>query len=379
MSLFVRSSLRSWAPVALALVLVAAARADIAPDPLNGGVTMKPFGSDTSVAMTEETVDLVLEPEKLAVTARFTLHNTGKAHELQVGFPMIYKGELQDFVAKVNGVAVATSQEVKAIPGSKKPRQEHWVVWKMSFAAGKKEAVEVTYWVRPHQDMLRIHNMIREWFGDREKDKRFAPLTAGYVLVTGAPWKGPIGKAVVNLRFAGGLTARHLQASSPAGAKEADGVLTWTFKDFEPTEDIRFTFGRMAVAEEIAEYEKIAGESGALWAKLRLADLHEAAGDRKKALDLYATIIPEVPAAGTVRLDDEFSYSYVDFCEKAVALGKGVKEAGAAAPVRGKVKKFLSALLAGKVVHPVGGRDQPIRVSTTPEKKRVEKVLAAVS
>jgi len=363
----------------------AAVRADIAPDPLNSGVTMKPYDSDSRVAMAEETVDLTLEPEKLSVRVSFIMENAGPAHDLQVGFPMVHEKELKDFVAKVNGKEVKTSEEVKVIrpSSSSQPKgreiKEPWIVWKMPFSAGKKDVVDVSYWVAPRREMFLIHNTLSsDWFKAGEEE-RYAPSTAGYILKTGAAWKGKIGKAVVSLRLAGGLTPAHLRGSSPKGAKDVGGRLTWTFKDFKPTEDIQVTFGRLTIKEEIADFEKLDREKNAVWTKLRLADLNELAGDRKKALDIYAAIIPEAAAEGTIELGDEFTYSYVDFCEKAIALGKGLKDPGAAGPVRQKVKKFLSALLAGKVVHTTGRGTEAIRVLTIPEKKRVEALLAASS
>jgi hypothetical protein len=362
----------------LFLFLGAAARADIAPDPLNGGVTLKPFDSSTSVAMAEEAVDMTLEPEKLAVRAKFLMENTGSAHDLEVGFPTAYEGELKDFVARVDGKDVAARHEVKAIDGAKKKLREHWIVWKARFEAGKKQTVDVSYWVKPRREMFMVQNMLSStWFKDQDQEGRYAPRTAGYILKTGAPWKGTIGKAVVTLRLAGGLTSENLRRSSPAGAKEIEGGLVWTFKDFEPTEDIAVTYGRLKVDEEISEFEALDREKGALWTKLHLADLHEAMGDRQKAQEIYAGIIPEIPAGGTVELGEEFTYNYVDFCEKAIALGKGSKGAGDQGAVRAKVKSFLSALMAGKVMHGTRKGPEPIRVFTTPEKKRVEALLVA--
>lgn len=68
-----------------------------------------------------------------------------------------------------------------------------------------------------------------------------------YVLRTGAHWKGTIGEAVVSIRFPpdtptlghydGWETAEDLRLS-PANYTVKDRTVTWTFRDFEPTEDI---------------------------------------------------------------------------------------------------------------------------------------------
>lgn len=72
-----------------------------------------------------------------------------------------------------------------------------------------------------------------------------------YILTTGAKWKGTIGKAVVSIHFpkdmpVGGKGLFNFDAitMTPAGFETNGQTATWTFEDFEPTEEISLKWTR---------------------------------------------------------------------------------------------------------------------------------------
>lgn len=293
------------------------ALADIAPDP-EYGQSLSPR-ERTSVAMTKETVTVTLGKKGARVRAVFTLKNTGQATSLEVGFPDVAQAsshgsddppgdfsgyKLHDFAATVDGAAVehgykwvrnqesprekaeieAKIRELKENlekAGDAKARERierdlnwqqrrleqwawyGWLVWDMKFEAGQERRVEVSYGV-PYRPPYRP-TLLQE-------------ANFEYVLKTGALWKDPIGRALIEVKFADGLTAKNFASASPSGYAESGEGLTWDLKDVEPEEDVRIrlnlhadygaaTRAYLAMAEEaLGKGDKNAGAHHLAWA-----------------------------------------------------------------------------------------------------------------
>lgn len=296
--------IRTIGSFALALFLLASAGfADIAPDPLGSGMTPRPRDGEVTVAMASEVVDLALSKDRLDVKATFEMENSGAETAFEVGFPTSYADDLKDFAVEAGGKKIAFTHAEKQVDGGLHEVTEYWLVWPMKFAAGEKITVVVTYWVRPNDLGVWIGNeSSSDWdvrFGGEKELERMGRRASGYILRSGAPWKGPIGSAVVKLTLGDGLTSAHLREVSPAPASSEAGRVEWKFESFEPTKDIRLTFNPvLTVDEEIKAVEGALTRPDPEWNPLtddfqfmlHLADLHELKGDIRGMLDRYETL-----------------------------------------------------------------------------------------
>lgn len=344
-----------------ALVLLAACagalRADISPEPLGGGVTPGPTGEKTDVAMTAEEVDLALSKDRLDVVVTFHLENLGAQTTLQVGFPMTSIDELKDFKVEIDG-----KKEPPALvnaPPAKEPDGHdfsYWLAWDMSFAPGGKKTVVVSYNVATVE---RTFNVREEWsseweglLGGEEAEASLARRHARYILVTGAPWKGPIGKAVVRLALKDGLTAAHLRQLSPPPVSRTDGLVEWSFTDLEPTEDIEIAFcPAVTVDREIEIVRGVKLDDLEAWDRLcfrtLIADLLRAKGDgagmRAAYEDLLDTIIAE---QGEELSGDKPCTDYVNEIATNLFTAAGAKADPATAARAKKACEFLERWIA---------------------------------
>ncbi len=290
--------------LSLALVALAVgggiARADVAPDP-EYGQTLSP-GERTSVAMTGETVTVTLEKKGARVHAVFFLKNTGASEALEVGFPDVARAsshgsdeppgglfgyKLRGFEATVDGSPVkhtykwvknrqspreraAIEARLRALEAKRKKTRDAkarrrlerdmrfekerlddwawygWLVWDMRFAAGEEKRVEVSYTV-PYRPPYRATHLREAHFE--------------YVLQTGALWKGPIGRAVIEVRFGEGMERKNVAAVAPAGYTDGEAGISWDLRDIEPEEDVRIRLNRYAdyetaSREYLARYEE---------------------------------------------------------------------------------------------------------------------------
>jgi len=245
-----------WA--SLAVCWPSPAGADIAPDPLSGGVSLGRNGGATeSVAMVAETVRLNITESKCSTVATFTMKNViDRPIEMEVGFPFAYEGDLRDFVAKVDG------QQVKDVRDRRTSRRRLWKVWNMAFPAGKTTMVEVSY----HNQLqsryswsvgLGGHPVDRTMLDaasevERAKLKdRLVFNHAKYILKTGRGWAGPIGRCRIEVSL-DGFTTDHLLPMYPYPLMEngerrhapvvGRNTIVWDVKDYEPESDISLQF-----------------------------------------------------------------------------------------------------------------------------------------
>jgi hypothetical protein len=255
-----------WAGI---LLVATTLSADIAPEPTLG-LSLTPF-SAVDVSMTSENVLLRVGKEKTRVEAVFFLRNQGKARSLEIGFPDAighYKYEekgiaqpmLRNFKAWVNTRPVkwrmiSAKRDVirhKAFlehlsrvyskfnntdekeKNEARIRQEQaanpdwpylgWLVWKIVMDADETTEIKVSYTVDHTPDFNPILDTRR----------------THYVLKTGAAWKGPIGKAIIEVVLEEGLTRAHIAGLSPAGHQPGQNGYFWQWGEFEPDQDISF-------------------------------------------------------------------------------------------------------------------------------------------
>ncbi|MCE9581005.1 MAG: hypothetical protein K8T20_00660 [Planctomycetes bacterium] len=279
--------------IVLALVLLAscaaALRADISPEPLGGGVTPGPRGEKTDVAMTAEEVELGLSKDRLDVKVTFHLENLGAETSLQVGFPMTSIDELKDFKVEIDGKKEGPA--LVAAPPGKEPGGHdfsYWLAWEMKFAPAEKKTVVVSYNVSALERAFAVREESssewEEYLGGEDVETSLARRRTYYILETGAPWKGPIGKAVVRLKLEGGLTAANLRELSPPPTSRNAAGAEWSFTDLEPTENIEIAFCPATTLDREIEITRgVHGEAMSTWDRLcfhkHLADLLRLKGD----------------------------------------------------------------------------------------------------
>lgn len=164
------------------------------------GYGAEPLQSN-EVIMAAERVDITIEDGKAEVSCVFTFTNTASDATVVMGFPQMKRWrdldqtELLDFTANVDGVALPVTfrPQVEPTPqtldglnaGGDPPessRYEGWHTFEVAFAAGQTRVVSNSY-----------HGLIS---GTSDGQEHF-----GYVLHTGASWKGPIGVADVVVRW----------------------------------------------------------------------------------------------------------------------------------------------------------------------------------
>lgn len=229
---------------ALALLLPTLLEADVGPKPRSTAAGFEVLGrdlKDLEVAMASEEVHLTLgregQGETLGVDATFHMRNDGPEVAFEEGFPVGPINNMTGFSISIDGQPVkAELIDRKAGAG---PDENHdlWYVWKATYKVGAESVRVVKYSIGiSHFSEYR---------------------TTGYVLHTGAAWKGPIGKAVVTLRCAGKIAFDHITDLRPRrDAELKDGVCVWTRTNLEPTEadDIEISYNNAATwAERIAK------------------------------------------------------------------------------------------------------------------------------
>jgi hypothetical protein len=236
--------------LALALPLAA----DIGPRPSSSASGPRIPSGDlpgVEVSMESEEVELTLGRadrdrwvDRLDVRATFRMKNHGGATAFEIGFPVGRVMNMRDFRATAGG-APAASRLVDLAGGTARPVDERtidpeddrphdfWWVWDATWPERATVDVAVSYRL--------------ELFAFSEHRR------AGYVLATGAGWKGPIGKAVVSFRCAAPLSLDHVASARPlgAGARSNDAIV-WNFERLEPAaeHDVEVAYNAMRPWEE---------------------------------------------------------------------------------------------------------------------------------
>jgi len=266
--------------VAALLCQAATARADIAPNPMSGGISLDvPGGSRTEIALLHNTVRLQVSPKLCKTRAFFRLRNTGPATSLEVGFPLSYQGEAADFKLFIDGEPLAF--EGKSIAGVTPIGQHYtrwWKVWSMKFEPGQARLIEVRYSnvlaqgysaaltdlsydsVRRWKAKGRDYNLGDYGWGERVELHEWIDVKrVEYVLVSGSYWKGPIERCRVEAAIEGVAPDSIVEVSPPAQSFSPQHIV-WEWKNVEPSRNVALAFLGASPRRSIPYIEKIAAQ-----------------------------------------------------------------------------------------------------------------------
>ena len=196
------------------------------------GKTVYPITS-ADIRMVAETVNITVDGMKSFVDCEFIFKNEGKAITIEVGFPEnVPRKDWGDntriyaFKASVDGKACAVTRKKGSKPVSDELENlvyPYWHTFKVRLEKNQTVKVKNSYWTYNTMDSM-------------------GGISAGYILKTGAVWKGPIGKADINLTIKGFMPYNDLFASGDESYAPSEvsssGVVKWRLKDFEPMKDI---------------------------------------------------------------------------------------------------------------------------------------------
>jgi len=214
------------------------------------GGTVEPLAKHESIRMVRETVDVKLGARvgnewPVFVHCLFEFKNDGPATDANLGFPEKARasgdaaawGRLIGFESWVDGQPV----KVEYLPSSKNPKddfaQEYkaWYVKKVHFDTGQTRKVVVVY-------SARLGTTIGYRYSHSYPDGQV--FSFGYILRTGANWKGNIEESIVNIDISA-AGDHYTITASPKGYTSKNNKLSWIFRNFEPSEDIGVSFTRI--------------------------------------------------------------------------------------------------------------------------------------
>lgn len=187
---------------------------------------IKPMESHPSIVLRSQVVKIKLTPTHADVDCTFVLHNTGKATSVLIGFPESGGGAIevpttgfQYFRSYVDGKRVQVRVQE---PKLRDMGYSRWYLKRVHFRTGQTRV---------------IRNVYRAPLGAISNGEKFFH----YILVTGASWKGKIGRSdiIVDLSALGSVTDLSIR---PAGYRRANNRIAWRFENYEPNEDISIVF-----------------------------------------------------------------------------------------------------------------------------------------
>lgn len=196
-------------------------KADIAPNPIQAkGISIN---EPTEVKMTYEKVIVYLTLDSSFVHCYFKLHNEGKAHKIQIGYPNM---NMSPYTLRNSAFApIDVYQNGKKIddinffnPDSKSPNinNKSWYLWNTHFDENETMEIEVSYSL-PH--------------GIVKNDLYYK---FDYLLSTGAGWKGNIDTAeiIINLKS---FNRDLILKTSPDNYTTQGNQIIWKLYDLAPS------------------------------------------------------------------------------------------------------------------------------------------------
>lgn len=248
----------------LMLLAVTFVWADIAPNPIFGGLTLTAKATnECDIILVSEAVTLTVNSNNTVdVRAEFFLRNTGATTNITVGFPHSYTNDFLSFSASVGAspVSCRTDKVVVQHPpwedlfGNKTIIQDHpdnirettyWEVWDMKFKTAEEVHVVVNYrtklWVS-HEYIT--SEFFSSWYVGKKREDLLKKTQRGeleYILTTGSHWKGPIGKATICVDLSA-FPSSTVERVYPNGAIIRENEVVWEMNDFEPNANIAFSF-----------------------------------------------------------------------------------------------------------------------------------------
>ncbi len=204
-----------------------------------------PIGED-DISMEEETV--VVDLTKNTARCEFHFYNSGEDKTILMGFPGVLTDNsdhtgpvnltVHNFKAYIDGKQVAIKKEKNTVrndPEKPYDKFSEWFTFEVHLKAGKSVTVKNTYSFYPTYDSMSF-------------------IYSGYVMRTGAAWKGNIGKAKVTFKL-GDMKPYYITDLYPGKFRFAGNELIWENSDFEPTYDLNVTYNesRIKNSKEYAE------------------------------------------------------------------------------------------------------------------------------
>ncbi|MCG0275199.1 MAG: hypothetical protein L5655_03415 [Thermosediminibacteraceae bacterium] len=175
----------------------------------------------------------------------FEFKNTGKAREVLMGFPAEMEGDeeeetrlkVEEFKAFQDGVEIPVKLEKGVAPENEKalglPAYKSWYTFTVKFKAGETVKIKNTY---------RFHPTVFST-GD---------VQIGYILKTGALWKGHIGKARVVFDMEG-IEPYMIISIYPSTLRFEGDNLVWEQSDVEPFYDLYVVYNESLANKSFLE------------------------------------------------------------------------------------------------------------------------------
>ncbi len=198
---------------------------------------------DAEVEMKSESI--VVDIDRSSVECTFTFLNTAEAREVQMGFPgklnedmgSIFSDDvslsLNNFRAFVNGEELPVEKVKGVQPKIDMPFYSEWFTFTVPFDEGETVTVVNTYTYQPSYNSI----------GD---------VSTGYVLQTGATWKGKIGKARVEFKL-GSVKPWQIESLKPGGFRFEGNSVIWEKNNIEPTYDLEILYNTWHYSDEFIE------------------------------------------------------------------------------------------------------------------------------
>ncbi len=198
---------------------------------------------DAVVEMVSE--DIVINLDRNIVECTFEFQNTGESRDVLMGFPGKLREDLgssfsddasltlDNLKAFVNGEELPVKREIGIQPKIAMPDYSEWFTFTVPFKEGEKVIVRNTYEYMPTYDSI----------GD---------VTTGYVLQTGATWKGKIGKARVEFKL-GSIKPWQVEQLKPGGFRFEGNSIVWERANIEPAYDLQLTYNTWHYSDEYLE------------------------------------------------------------------------------------------------------------------------------
>lgn len=220
------------------LTLAGSALADIAPDPLTGGLSLARYGSETTrVRMVSENVSVKVFQDEIVAVAEFQMFNEADAETMEVGFPYMYEGNFTEFRAFVNGREVIVRDGKQENVGPKKVTAL-WKIWDMVFGKNEGVAVRVEYKTKPYEHrsaLIWAHQFIsmpEEEVAAAQEFTREGQVS--YWLYTGAGWNGILDSCRVEIELVDKDSA-NIKTYHPEDGVLSGNRVIWNYHDYEPS------------------------------------------------------------------------------------------------------------------------------------------------
>ena len=245
--------MKLWIILLASTLMAHIARADIAPNPMSGGVSIEvPGQSQTEIVLERNTVKMRVSPSLCRTRAWFKLRNTGPATQLEVGFPFRFEDEVADFRAWVDNDQQVIEdrtreRKVQTFKG-KRLFVDRWKLWPMTFAHDETKLVEVRYSNLTAETGSPYENLKGgSGRAPRGQESLLNDLLSArqieYTLVTGTYWKGPIGHCRVELLL-DGIPDDAVVALIPPAHRFGENQIVWEWSGLkqEPQGNIAAVF-----------------------------------------------------------------------------------------------------------------------------------------